>query len=110
MRNQRRQQDLQYGIFLLCMQIIKFGLDKIPPATLIVVIVQVILTINYCVFNLEVIRTIICVQHQLNNTSFSNITCIICGKIIFFKMHIFTTTFLFCTSIYIYIYISYFEL
>lgn len=38
---QRRQQGLQYGLYLLCMQAINFGVDRIPPATLIVVILQV---------------------------------------------------------------------
>lgn len=39
---QRRQQGLQYGIYLLFMQTINIGIDKIPPATLIGVILQVI--------------------------------------------------------------------
>ncbi|XP_011644975.1 rhomboid-related protein 4-like [Pogonomyrmex barbatus] len=42
-RNQRRQQGLEYGIFLLCMQALNFGIDKIPPATLIGVIGQTLL-------------------------------------------------------------------
>lgn len=38
---QRRQQGLQYGIFLLGMQALNFGIDKIPPATLLAIIGQV---------------------------------------------------------------------
>lgn len=51
--SQRRQRGLQYGIFLLCMQALNFGLDRIPPATLIGVIVQVIFIINFCDFQLQ---------------------------------------------------------
>lgn len=40
---QRRQQGLQYGIYLLGMQALNFGLDKIPPATLIGIIIQALL-------------------------------------------------------------------
>ncbi|XP_035736302.1 rhomboid-related protein 4-like [Vespa mandarinia] len=40
---QRRQQGLQYGLYLLCMQAINFGVDRIPPATLIGVILQALL-------------------------------------------------------------------
>lgn len=40
--NRRRQQGLQYGIFLLYMQAMNIGIDKIPPATLIGVAAQVI--------------------------------------------------------------------
>ncbi|EGI64617.1 PREDICTED: rhomboid-related protein 4-like [Acromyrmex echinatior] len=43
MMRQRRQQGLQNGIFLLCMQALNFGLDKIPPATLIGIIAQTLL-------------------------------------------------------------------
>lgn len=43
---QRRQQGLQYGIYLLCLQVMNFGIDKIPPATLILIIVQVLLYIG----------------------------------------------------------------
>lgn len=38
---QRRQQGLQYGIYLLCMQAMNFGIEQIPPATLILIILQV---------------------------------------------------------------------
>ena len=38
---QRRQQGLQYGIYLLAMQAFNFGIDKIPPVTLIGIIGQV---------------------------------------------------------------------
>lgn len=41
--SQRQQRGLQYGIFLLFMQALNFGLDRIPPATLIGVIVQTLL-------------------------------------------------------------------
>ncbi|EZA47701.1 Rhomboid domain-containing protein [Ooceraea biroi] len=41
--NRRRQQGLQYGIFLLCMQTVNYGLEKIPPATLIGIIAQTLL-------------------------------------------------------------------
>ncbi|OAD59878.1 Rhomboid domain-containing protein 1 [Eufriesea mexicana] len=44
---QRRQQNLQYGIYLLCMQVLNFGIDKIPPATLITIIAQVLLYIGF---------------------------------------------------------------
>ncbi|XP_066581370.1 rhomboid-related protein 4-like [Prorops nasuta] len=40
---QRRSQGLQYGIYLLGIQAINFGIDKIPPVTLISVIAQVLL-------------------------------------------------------------------
>ncbi|XP_046431792.1 rhomboid-related protein 4-like [Neodiprion fabricii] len=40
---QRQRQGLQYGIVLLCMQAINFGIDKIPPATLAGVIGQTLL-------------------------------------------------------------------
>ncbi|XP_012289020.1 rhomboid-related protein 4 [Orussus abietinus] len=40
---QRRQQGLQYGILLLCMQAANFGIEKIPPATLIGVVGQALL-------------------------------------------------------------------
>lgn len=43
---QRRQQGLQYGIFLLGMQALNFGIDKIPPATLLAIIGQVLLYIG----------------------------------------------------------------
>ncbi|XP_053976389.1 rhomboid-related protein 4-like [Hylaeus anthracinus] len=43
---QRRQQGLQYGIVLLGMQAMNFGLDKIPPATLITIIGQVLLYVG----------------------------------------------------------------
>ncbi|KYN43973.1 Rhomboid domain-containing protein 1 [Trachymyrmex septentrionalis] len=43
MMRQRRQQGLQNGIFLLGMQALNFGLDKIPPATLIGIIAQTLL-------------------------------------------------------------------
>ncbi|XP_026672495.1 rhomboid-related protein 4-like [Ceratina calcarata] len=43
---QRRQQGLQYGVFLLLMQAMNFGIDKIPPATLITIIAQVSLYIG----------------------------------------------------------------
>jgi len=42
---QRRQPGLQYGIFLLLTQVAKFGIDRIPPATLIGVIIQVMLLV-----------------------------------------------------------------
>ncbi|XP_011861279.1 PREDICTED: rhomboid-related protein 4-like [Vollenhovia emeryi] len=45
-RSQRRQQGLQSGIFLLCMQVLNFGLDRIPPATLIGVIAQALLYVG----------------------------------------------------------------
>ena len=38
---QRRQQGIQYGIYLLALQAVNFGVDKIPPATLIGIIGQV---------------------------------------------------------------------
>ena len=41
MRPQRRQQGLQYGIYLLGMQALNYGIDKIPPVTLITIIAQV---------------------------------------------------------------------
>lgn len=44
---QRRQQGLQYGVFLLLMQAQNFGIEKIPPATLITIIVQVLLYIGF---------------------------------------------------------------
>ncbi|XP_043492759.1 rhomboid-related protein 4-like [Polistes fuscatus] len=40
---QRRQQGLQYGLYLLFMQAVNIGVDKIPPATLIGVILQALL-------------------------------------------------------------------
>ncbi|XP_076632226.1 uncharacterized protein LOC143347164 isoform X2 [Colletes latitarsis] len=43
---QRRQQGLQYGIVLLGMQAMNYGLDKIPPATLFTIIGQVLLYIG----------------------------------------------------------------
>ncbi|KZC05983.1 PREDICTED: rhomboid-related protein 4-like [Dufourea novaeangliae] len=43
---QRRQQGFQYGIYLLCMQALNFGIDKIPPATLAAIIGQVLLYIG----------------------------------------------------------------
>lgn len=39
--NQRRQRGIQYGIYLLFTQTINIGIDKIPPVTLIGVILQV---------------------------------------------------------------------
>lgn len=39
--NQRRQQGVQYGIYLLALQAVNFGVDKIPPATLIGIVGQV---------------------------------------------------------------------
>lgn len=38
---QRRQHGLQYGIYLLYIQALNFGIDKIPPATLLTIIAQV---------------------------------------------------------------------
>lgn len=38
---QRRQPGLQYGIMLLGMQLVNYGIDKIPPATLAAVVAQV---------------------------------------------------------------------
>lgn len=38
----RRNQGLEYGIYLLGMHAMNYGLDKIPPVTLIGVIGQVI--------------------------------------------------------------------
>ncbi|KOC71007.1 Rhomboid domain-containing protein 1 [Habropoda laboriosa] len=43
---QRRQQGLQYGVYLLAMQALNFGVDKIPPATLITIIGQVLLYVG----------------------------------------------------------------
>ena len=43
---QRRQQGLQYGIYLLCMQAMNFGIEQIPPATLILIILQVLLYVG----------------------------------------------------------------
>ncbi|CAK9795334.1 Rhomboid-related protein 4 [Anthophora plagiata] len=43
---QRRQQGLQYGVYLLAMQALNFGIDKIPPATLITIILQVLLYVG----------------------------------------------------------------
>lgn len=40
---QRRQTGLQYGLYLLCMQALNIGLDKIPPATLFGVAAQALL-------------------------------------------------------------------
>ncbi|XP_020285299.1 rhomboid-related protein 4-like isoform X2 [Pseudomyrmex gracilis] len=45
--NRRRQQGLQYGIFLLFMQALNFGIERIPPATLIGVIIQTLLYMGY---------------------------------------------------------------
>lgn len=38
----RRQQGLEYGLYLLGMQAINYGIDKIPSVTLFGVIAQVI--------------------------------------------------------------------
>ncbi|EFN88719.1 rhomboid-related protein 4 [Harpegnathos saltator] len=43
---ERRQQGLQYGIYLLFTQTINIGIDRIPPATLIGVISQTLLYIG----------------------------------------------------------------
>ncbi|KAF3423299.1 hypothetical protein E2986_07976 [Frieseomelitta varia] len=43
---QRRQQGLQYGIYLLGMQALNYGIDKIPPVTLITIIAQVLLYVG----------------------------------------------------------------
>ncbi|XP_076651458.1 rhomboid-related protein 4 [Halictus rubicundus] len=43
---QRRQQGLQYGIYLLCLQAFNFGIDKIPPATLVTILGQVLLYVG----------------------------------------------------------------
>lgn len=40
---QRRQQGLQYGLYLLFMQVMNFGIDRIPTVTLIAVIAQALL-------------------------------------------------------------------
>ncbi|XP_031842639.1 rhomboid-related protein 4 [Nomia melanderi] len=45
MRSQRRQ-GFQYGIYLLFMQALNFGIDKIPPATLGTIIGQVLLYVG----------------------------------------------------------------
>lgn len=37
----RRQPGLEYGLYLLGMQAVNYGVDKIPPVTLLGVIVQV---------------------------------------------------------------------
>ena len=37
---------MQYGIYLLGMQVLNFGLDKIPPATLLAIIGQVLLYVG----------------------------------------------------------------
>lgn len=38
---QRRQPGLQYGIYLLGLQALNFGVDKIPPVTLFGIAAQV---------------------------------------------------------------------
>ncbi|XP_076165390.1 rhomboid-related protein 4 [Ptiloglossa arizonensis] len=43
---QRRQQGLQYGVLLLGMQAMNYGIDKIPPVTLITIIGQVLLYVG----------------------------------------------------------------
>lgn len=45
-RSQRQQKGLQSGVLLLFIQILNFGLDKVPPATLIGIIAQALLYIG----------------------------------------------------------------
>lgn len=37
----RQQYGMQYGVYLLCVQALNFGFDKIPPGTLLTIIGQV---------------------------------------------------------------------
>lgn len=50
---QRRQPGLQYGIYLLGLQAINFGIDKIPPVTLFGIAAQVNYILSACQVILE---------------------------------------------------------